>query len=178
MKKIYYVRHGESQANLDGLVAGSEHEAPLTDRGKSQAKQAGQGLRDKNIELIVTSPMERTRDTATIIAKEIGYNPKEIVVQKLFTELGNGPYSGQPYALRDKHVAEGKMLPGMETSEALHKRIKMAIGWLKDLPQERIVVVSHGGTGRMVRAIIEDFPPEDFLKVERMGNTATYEFEL
>lgn len=178
MKKIYYVRHGESQANLDGLVAGSEHEAPLTDRGKSQAKQAGQDLRDKDIELIVTSPMERTRDTATIIAKEIGYNPKEIVVQKLFTELGNGPYSGQPYAFRDKHVAEGKMLPGMETSEALHKRIKMAIGWLKDLPQERIVVVSHGGTGRMVRAIIEDFPPEDFLKVERMGNTAIYEFEL
>lgn len=178
MKKIYYVRHGESQANVDGIIAGSEHEAPLTEKGKDQARKAGQELKDKKIELIVSSPMERTRDTATIIAKEIGYDPAKIIDQKLFIELRSGPYSGKTFALRDEHLAQGKLLPGVESSESVHARIKEAFEWLRGLDQQSIVIVSHGGTGRMVKTIVEELPPENFLHVERMGNSAVYEFEL
>src|SRR5436309_1380376 len=68
MKKIYFVRHGESEANSLGLSAGSEFDTPLTNFGREQARKAGQELKDKKIELIIASPMERTVETATIIA--------------------------------------------------------------------------------------------------------------
>lgn len=178
MKKIYYVRHGESEANRDRYVAGSELEAPLTDKGKSQAVKAGQDLKDKNIELIVSSPMERTQDTANIIARTIGYDPQKIIVQPLFVELAAGPYSGQSYDLRADHIKKGTLLEGMETADEVHARVTKGLDWLRTLPQNNIVIVSHGGTGRMVRAIIEELPHHEFHKIERMENTEIYEFEL
>ncbi len=41
MKTIYFVRHGETQANVDGLIAGGEFESQLTENGINQAKKAG-----------------------------------------------------------------------------------------------------------------------------------------
>jgi broad specificity phosphatase PhoE len=69
MKKIYFVRHGESEANVKKIVAGSETDAAITEKGRVQAEKAGQELLDKKIELIVSSPLTRTKETATIIAR-------------------------------------------------------------------------------------------------------------
>ena len=96
MKKIYFVRHGESEANAQGLAAGSEFDTPLTDTGRAQARRAGQDLKDKKIQLIVASTMDRALGTAKIIAKEIGYDSNKILTNKSFVERGMGIYSGGP----------------------------------------------------------------------------------
>lgn len=42
---IYFMRHGESQANADGVFAGPSYQAPLTDLGKSQQSLKANGLK-------------------------------------------------------------------------------------------------------------------------------------
>src|SRR5690349_11276037 len=97
MKTIYFVRHGESQANADGIMAGREWETPLTETGMKQARKAGQFLKGKGIQMIMVSPMERTRRTASIIAEEIGLEPSKLIENDLIMEQGMGKYSGRPY---------------------------------------------------------------------------------
>ncbi len=70
MKNAYFIRHGESQANADINYMGSD--PPLTEKGRLQAREAAKILKDKHIDVIVSSPSLRTFDTAKIIAKELG----------------------------------------------------------------------------------------------------------
>src|SRR6185436_16717380 len=95
MKHLYFVRHGESELNAAGLGAGHS-ESPLTEKGRQQAKQAGQEAKDLKIDYVVCSPLSRARETAEIIAKEIGYPVKDIHVNKLFIERFFGELEGQP----------------------------------------------------------------------------------
>jgi broad specificity phosphatase PhoE len=178
VKTIYFVRHGETKANVERIIAGGELESPLTKNGRVQAKQAGQLLKSKNIDLIVSSPMERTRDTATIIAQEIGYDPARIVFDEAFVEVFNGFYSGKPYALRDQHLKADKLIDDIEPPDKVHARVRAGLNRLKKLPGNNIVLVSHGATGRMIRAIAQDIPHHDFMSHQRFENTEIYEFQL
>lgn len=178
MKTIYYVRHGETEANVEQIIAGGEFESPLTEKGKSQAKKAGQKLKDKNIKVIVCSPMQRTIDTAKIIAKEIGYNPNKIIQDEAFIEVFNRYYSGKSYSLRERHIKEGRLMDDIEHPDKVFARVNEGFNRIKKLQGDRVVLVSHGATGRMVRAIIENIPHHDFMSHQRFENAEIYTFEL
>lgn len=178
MKKIYFVRHGESQANVDNVVAGSEYETPLTDRGREQARQAGKLLKDKKIELVICSPLERTRDTAAIIVEEIGYDPDKIRIDSNFIERKAGPYDGTPHKQYHEDIRSGNLKPGGETTEELFNRTKKAVESLRDLPEQVILVVSHGGTGRMIRALKNNTDYDEVYLLPGMKNAEIEEFTL
>jgi broad specificity phosphatase PhoE len=108
----------------------------------------------------------------------LNYDISKIEYSELFIEMRAGPYAGKSYTYRQKHIDEGQMLEGVETAQEVHERIHQALEWLKTLPQNNIVVVSHGGVGRMVQTIAEDKDTHNFLKIERMDNSAIYEFEI
>jgi len=178
MKKIYFVRHAQSQANVDGIMAGSGFETPLTDEGKRQAKQAGQYLKDKKIECIVASPMQRTQQTAVIIAKEIGIKPAEILTNELLTERSFGSYDGQPFEKYAQDVDQGRLSEGVETTEVLFERVEKMFEWLAARPEKTILVVSHGATGRMFRLVDRKMHHNDFRTISRFDNAEIDEFTL
>jgi broad specificity phosphatase PhoE len=68
--KIYFVRHGESIGNKEGLH--QKGDMPLSETGREQAKRIAERLKKFKIDLIFTSPIERTRQTAEIISKSLG----------------------------------------------------------------------------------------------------------
>ncbi|HMS23951.1 MAG TPA: histidine phosphatase family protein [Candidatus Saccharibacteria bacterium] len=178
MKKIYFVRHGETEANVNNIIAGGEYESPLTKNGKSQARKAGQKLKLKNIDSIVCSPMERTIDTATIIAKEIGISLKDIIIDEAFVEVYNAYYSGKSYETLRRHIEEGRLVDDIEKPDSVKARVQEGMNRIKKLPGQNIVLVSHGATGRMVRAVINNIPHHDFMDHEKFENAEIYEFEL
>lgn len=78
--QLFLVRHGESKANVRGLVVstmneGVKEEHGLTERGQEQAKAAGQQLRTKADQagidvtsiLFLTSPFSRAKGTADLV---------------------------------------------------------------------------------------------------------------
>lgn len=177
MKKIYYVRHGESEANVAGIASGGEHETKLTENGRAQAKRAGQDFKGKNIDLIVCSPLGRTVETAQIIAREIGYDPEDIVDNILFIEREFGKYSGKLHSEYRAAVEAGNE-EGMESAGHMRRRVEEGFEWLKKLKAQNIVLVSHGSTGRIIRMVDQDLHHSEMYKMDGFGNTEIYEFAL
>jgi broad specificity phosphatase PhoE len=178
MKTIYFVRHGESDANIQGIISGSELDAQLTEKGQAQATATGKDLRDKGIQLIVCSPMSRTIATATLIAKAIGYDPKDIVKNAFFIERSFGELSGKSSEPYREAFRTNQLPASTESSEAMHIRISKGFAWLKTLKEDHIVVVSHGATGRMVKVISQELHHSQMEMVDRLDNGEIYTFNL
>ncbi len=149
MKRLYFIRHGLSELNVQGLIAGIT-ETPLTDEGRKQAKAAGKLAKSYHVDLIVSSPMSRALETAHIIAREIGYSVDDILVHKLVLERDFGSLEGKPWSpdLNLDGIAD------LETDDTLIARARLALKWLQSLPADNILVVSHGGFGRGLRSAI------------------------
>lgn len=83
---IKLVRHGESQANVEGYVQPSmaDYRLPLTPRGVDQAREAGRTLGRSYLEdcLIYTSPFLRARQTLTGILEGAGVSPEDVCVRE------------------------------------------------------------------------------------------------
>ena len=83
LQNIYVVRHGEtneSKKNIDDQLMSYPLNTELNDDGKIQAKKTGEYLKNRNkINIIISSSALRCKQTAEIIANEIGYNVKDII---------------------------------------------------------------------------------------------------
>ena len=79
MKTLFLVRHAKSSRDDPSLP---DRDRPLDDRGEHDAPKMGKRLakRDVKPDLIVSSPATRALATAHLIAEELGYRRKDIVV--------------------------------------------------------------------------------------------------
>ena len=154
MKRLYFVRHGQSEMNVSGHYAGS-YNTPLTAEGRKQAHEAGKQAKNLGIDYIVCSPLSRAHDTAKIIAKEIGYDERDIHLNSLFVERDFGRLEGTPWS--PDIDLDG--IADVESDETLLKRARMALDFLETLEADTVLVASHGAFGRALRhhAMI-DFP--------------------
>ena len=97
IQNIYVLRHGETNESnkyIDDQLMSYPINTELNENGKRQAKKTGEYLkrRDK-IDIILCSPTLRCRQTAEIIAKEIGYDKNQIISEdKLSDEKINEKY--------------------------------------------------------------------------------------
>ena len=95
MKEIYLIRHGETEWNSLGLGQGSRNDIKLNKVGIKQAKNTGKYLNDyrqedQNFDLILCSPMLRTKKTAEIICKEINYDFEKVKYMDELIERDQG----------------------------------------------------------------------------------------
>lgn len=81
MKILFLVRHAKSNRDDPSLP---DRQRPLDDRGRSDASKMGERLTDRGVDpdLLVSSPALRALTTAQLIADEIGYQRKDIVVDE------------------------------------------------------------------------------------------------
>jgi probable phosphoglycerate mutase len=154
MKKLYFVRHGLSEMNVSGHWSGTT-ETSLTAEGRRQAKRAGQKAKELKIDYIVASPLSRARETAEIIAKEIGYALEEIHINDLFIERHFGELEGRPW--NPDLDLDG--IVDIETVDTILERAKLALNFLHSLKADNVMVVSHGSFGRALRHhLLQEYP--------------------
>lgn len=79
MKTLYILRHAKSSWKFDGL---SDHDRPLNKRGRHDAPLMGQELAARGVapQLIISSPAVRAISTATLVSRELDYDPDDILV--------------------------------------------------------------------------------------------------
>ncbi len=161
MKKLYFVRHGQSDHNTAGLFSG-QIEAKLTEEGKLQAAATGKELKEKHqkINLIVCSPLQRAHETACIIAKEIGYPVEKIKNNPLFMERTFGILEGTPSEkfLKDGNYKNLDSVEGAESIADLHVRAEEALAYIRTLSADNILIVGHGAAGRALRRVVNGEP--------------------
>lgn len=88
--KIYLIRHGETDWNLQRLLQGST-DIPLNENGLELARVTAQGLKDVPFDRIYTSPLKRARQTAEILRGERNI---PIIEEPRLKEICFGIYEG------------------------------------------------------------------------------------
>ena len=169
---VYFVRHGESLANVNGTAAGAEDDSPLTEKGLRDAQAVAREITKRiatgelHINKIVSSPLRRARQTAEIISQEaLGGLPVEIDQRWCEREIGKaaGMKHGTWYHLEDDPAA------GVETRQAFCERVAEAYDELAGL-SDNILVVSHNGVYRALQAYMHHISPEKFVEMSGLGN--------
>lgn len=172
---VYFVRHGECIANTLGIIAGQGDDSPLTELGKMQAKETADNFRNITFDLVVASPMSRTVETAKIIVNELGADT-QIILKPDFTEKDVGEFSGKPKSVYFAFEATGAEVG--ETCADMQDRVRQGLDWLKGQSFQVALVVTHNGTARMIRTVIDGLPAKDFAKVPQLRNGEYYKVEL
>ena len=94
--KYFVVRHGEADNNVNNFISSDPHNSShLTDKGRRQAEQAGEKLKDEKVDMIVSSPFVRAKETAEIIARKLGIEYVDIVYDGRIGELKAGTFDGK-----------------------------------------------------------------------------------
>lgn len=174
---IYLFRHGETVWNVERRYQGQQ-DSPLTERGVEQARRMGVWI-DENIEAIETyhvacSPLGRTRDTLSHMARISGLNTMDTDFTPLLKEFDYGDWESltreEIEAIAPDEVARRYenywtyQVPNGENVEMLATRIRKWVASVADKP--RIVAVSHGGLGRVMRGIYLGLAPEQILELD------------
>lgn len=143
--RFLFLRHGESAANVGGLVAGSL-DVPLTPKGIDQARAAAAQLADMPIARVVASALARSVATAEPIARCRGL-PVEILPG--IGERDWGPFEGGPVAARPPELLDP---PGAEPWAVFAARVLAALASLSgDGPT---VIVAHRGVFRVLAEVV------------------------
>lgn len=148
---LYLVRHGEADSNREGRIGGWSP-VPLTALGRRQAERAAAELARRRPTLLVTSDVERARQTAAPIAAATGLAP---LAEPGLRERTLGVLDGLPFEeARARHpelwqrmiARDPEAVPeGGETPDAVHRRVTEVISRLvREHAGERIAVVTHG----------------------------------
>jgi ribonuclease H / adenosylcobalamin/alpha-ribazole phosphatase len=147
---VMLLRHGQTQLSVERRYVGA-WDVPLTPIGQRQAEAAGRRLSAVGLEAIVTSPLQRARQTADAVSAACG--GLAVTVDEGLRETNFGKWEGMTFAevqqgwpaemsawLADPTVPP----PAGESFAAVSDRVTGALGRLLDqYPQRRVLVVSH-----------------------------------
>jgi len=154
--KLYFVRHGESTANLLREFSNSGFQHPLTEAGVEQARTVARSLSGLHVERIYSSPVMRAVQTAQILAEGL-LAPLQIT--EALREWSVGIYEGTTgpagWELH-RHVQElwfshqqfDSRMPGGESFHDIQNRFVPLIEGLVSggrNSDRNIVLVGHGG---------------------------------
>lgn len=167
MKKLYFCRHGLSVLNAAGLWSGSR-DTPLNDKGRAQAARTAQQAHGLNINLIICSPLSRARETASIIARAIGYPADKIEADDLLIERHFGELEGTPWSTN----VDMEQVPGAESEASLMSRAEQIATYVRTRPEDNILIVSHGSFGRALRHALNPTIP---FEATQIGNAEILE---
>lgn len=171
MFDIYLFRHGETHWNRQKRIQG-HGDSPLTLKGIEQAKAYGRTLSgllgDPAGWRLVSSPLPRCVQTSAILSEISGVDFSRIELDNRLKEISTGHWMGRLKAemAPEDLAGEGRntwffRCPGGESYEHFSARLA---SWLADRQDgEKLVVVSHGVAGRVLRGLHMGIDPDQAL---------------
>lgn len=180
MKRLYLLRHGQTEFNVKKLVQG-RCDSPLTDLGRQQAGAAAAWLKAHDVvpDKVVSSPLGRAMDTADLVANELlGQNaavePCEGIIERCYGTFEEGPHDALPTDVWDP--GEDLVPFGGEGSQALQKRmVETLTNLISTENVETLLAVSHGSASRQ---FIKAAAPEGFELPVKLPNCAIMIFNF
>lgn len=180
MKKLYLLRHGQTEFNVKKLVQG-RCDSPLTDLGRKQAGMAAAWLKSHDVvpDKVVSSPLGRAMDTAQLVACELlgpdaAAEPCEGIIERCYGTFEEGPHGALPTDVWDP--GEDLVPFGGEGNQALQERMVDALTNIMGSEGiETLLAVSHGSASRQ---FIKAAAPEGFELPTKLPNCAIMIFDF
>ena len=171
----HLLRHGETVHTTEKRFSGfGGDDPPLNEVGAEQGNLAGRHLAASGgADLIVTSPMKRTRETATIVAEHLG---AEVVVEDDLRECNFGAWDGQTFAevqANDQAALDAWLAstavspPGGESFDEVEVRVRAARDRiLSQFEGSTLVVVTHVTPLKTLLRLALDAPAHAYFRIE------------
>ncbi|MDY7078553.1 MAG: histidine phosphatase family protein [Chloroflexota bacterium] len=171
MARLYLIRHGANDLQKDGVLAGWMPGVHLNQEGRVQAEALAQRLAKVEIEAIYASPLERTVETAKIIAAP---HDLPVVVRQELGEVRFGRWTGEPLErLRRRRLWRAVQFapsttrfPGGEGPREMQARVVAELERLRDKhSQQTLAVVSHSDVIKAAVAFYIGLPLDLFQRL-------------
>ena len=180
MKRLYLLRHGQTEFNVKKLVQG-RCDSPLTVLGRQQARAAAAWLKAHGVvpDKVVSSPLGRAMDTARLVACELlgpdaAVEPCEGIIERSYGTFEEGPHDALPTDVWDP--GEDLIPFGGEGSQTLLERMVATLTNLMSANDtETLLAVSHGSASRQ---FIKAAAPEGFELPTKLPNCAIMIFDF
>jgi len=166
--KYFLLRHGKTihqteKKDIIYLYPDDDPPCSLLDEGIKQIQSVGETLAEKNIDLIFSSDILRTRQTAEIIAKLIDYDLDKIVYDVRLRDVNWGIFGGknkeEAWAYYGNDLIK-KFALGVPEGESWHECRQRVVEVLKEIENnfenKNILIVSHGDPLWLLEGYMKD----------------------
>ncbi len=185
---LLFVRHAESEKNVLGFKSCSLDKHPLTKKGIKQAEQMSGQL--NKVDLIISSPVLRARQTAEIISKKLKV---EVVFDELISEHNVGKWNDilkEDLEKDNKEYGEYSQLQGERKydfksgidGESRREVVARAEKFIKNVVSKyagkTVLIVGHGCTYGAFSKVINNCSYEEFFQKENIKFQNVKSFQL
>lgn len=190
MSKLVIVRHGQSVWNLENRFTGWV-DVELTEKGRAEAKEAGEKLKGFRFDKGYTSVLKRAIHTLDIVLEEIDQQSLPVTRNEALNERMYGDLQGknkdemrQEYGEEQVHLWRRSYDVAPPNGESLKDTAERVLPYFKehiapDLKAGKdIIVAAHGNSLRALIMYLENLAPEEIIKVEiPTGKPKLYELD-
>lgn len=171
MRKIYLIRHGQTDANVEKRYCGWT-DISLNSKGINQSKKIGQKISDLEIDHIFASDLKRVKETAKHINK---IHNKDITYLKEIREMNFGDFENltfkeisKKYPEQRKEIISNNLTYKFPNGESLKELYNRSIKTFKKILKNKgnILIVSHGGVIGSILTYVLSSDIENYWSVE------------
>lgn len=159
--KYIFVRHGEAESNTQHMVINWPEQKPfhLTLKGRKQIKAAAKEMKKDKIDVVFTSDLTRTKESAEIIKEQLSLG--KILFDPRIREFNFGDFNGRPYEAYKGYYSSRnekflKRAPNGENFSDLRARL---FSFVQDLEKKytgkTILIVTHESCVWMLQHIMQ-----------------------
>lgn len=191
MPDLILLRHGESQWNLENRFTGWV-DVPLSEKGREEARRAGEKLKDFSFDIAYTSVLKRAVDTLKIVLEILGKENIPVIQDAALNERHYGDLQGlnkaetaKKYGEKQVHIWRRSFDVAPPKGESLKDTAARTLPYfekhiLTDLRAGKNVLVSaHGNSLRSIVMQIEKLTPAQVVALEiPTGVPIFYQFSV
>ena len=161
--KVYFTRHGETVWNVENKICGMT-DSPLTEKGRAQAAQLGEAVKNSGIVLdeILYSPLSRAADTALAVAAATGLPAR---VEPRLREQCFGRFEGtSPRNSPEFTAAKMQFADRYTDGESMLQLAQRIYNLLDELKQDdkTYLLVAHNGIARVVESYFHNMTNAEY----------------
>lgn len=163
--RVYFARHGESEANVLGVISNRDLPHHLTEVGRRQALALARSLADEVVAAVYASPIPRAVETAEAVAGVLGVRV-EVVDALRESDCGaiEGRGDAEAWAAHDRVLADwldrgdsASRIEGGESLDDVRARFAPFVDGLIAQyggTDDRLLVIAHGSLFRVMLPVV------------------------
>lgn len=160
--RLFVARHGQTTWNVQNKICGIT-DVDLTEKGIEQAHMLALSVKEKEIDIIISSPLKRAVTTGKIVSDECNIPVK---IDERLIEQDYGIFEGADRKDEDFLNHKRNFAYKYPNGESMMQVAYRVYGLLDEIKKEycnkNVLIVSHGGVCRIINTYFRDMTNEEF----------------
>lgn len=176
--KLYVIRHGQTNCNKERKY-NCRYDEDINEIGIKQAIDASKEIKNLNLDLIICSPMKRTKHTMELVnANNVPVIYDDRLIErdggKLTLTVLDSYFDTDYYNYYSTNIVEG-----LEPLPELFKRVHSFLDEIKEQYKDKnILLVTHGAVALAIRFYFENIPSDGMILKGEQKNCEIKEYNL